>query len=307
MGIRASATCVLNDDGRLVVYSGDDDYFEYIYRFVSRDKVNLDDRAANHHLLDHGELSVARFEDDGKLRWIPLVYGQGKLTEDNGFASQADVLIGARHAGDVVGATKMDRPEGIAVHPESGEVYVSLTKNPKRKDPNRANPRTHNRAGHIIRMVPPGGVDHAAPLFDWSFFMLAGNPDDDAPRYAARPSTKGWLGCPDNLTFDPQGRLWIATDGMPEFYGTADGLYAATTRGDRAGVPKAFFRAPIGAEVTGPSFTPNGETLFLSIQHPGEGSRYANPSTRWPDFNPAMPPRPTVLAITRAGGGTIGD
>lgn len=297
-----SATCVLSADGRLVAYSGDDEYFEYIYRFVSRDKVNVTDRSANKDLLDHGVLSVAIFHDDGVLQWVPLVWGEWGLTPENGFHSQADVLIETRRAADIVGATKMDRPEGIAVHPYTGEVYVSLTKNPKREETNAANPRAHNRAGHIVKLKPSrtdAGVQHTEDAFSWEIFVLAGDPDSDEPRYGGRPSTKGWFGCPDNLAFDKAGILWVATDGMQGPYQRANGLFSLPTDGERSAVPKAFFRAPVGAEVTGPSFTPDGQTLFLSIQHPAEETSFEAPSTRWPDFRSDIPPRPTVIAISR--------
>lgn len=288
-----TATCATAPDGRIVVYSGDDDYFEYIYRFVSRDKISSDSKD----LLDHGILSVAKFEDDGSLIWIPLIYGKNGLTKRNGFTNQADVLIEARRAGDVVGATKMDRPEGIALQPYTNHLYVSLTKNPKRQLTNAANPRANNRAGHIIKLIPPAG-DHAADEFLWDKHILAGDPDSDNPNYGGRVSKSGWFGNPDNLAFHPNGSLWIATDGMPSTYGVADGLYATSSKY----APKAFLRAPHGAEVTGPCFTPDGETLFLSIQHPGEdkGSTFDNPSTRWPDFKDGRPPRPSVIAITKA-------
>ncbi len=298
-----TATCAIAADGRVVVYSGDDDYFEYLYRFVSHDRADSGKRD----ILDRGELQVAKFHESGEMEWIALVHGRHGLTKENGFQDQADVLIEARRAGDVVGATKMDRPEGIAVHPHTGDVYVSLTKNPKREEIDAPNPRPANRAGHILRMHPPAG-DHGAKHYRWDIFVLAGDPDQDRPRYGRRPGQNDWFGCPDNLAFDKQGRLWVATDGMAEAMHLADGLYAVATEGSDRAAPRCFFRAPKGAEVTGPSFTPDGETLFLSVQHPGEdpGSSFDHPSTRWPDFAENTPPRPAVLAFTRKGGGKIG-
>lgn len=292
-----TATCALAADGRLVVYSGDDDYFEYIYRFVSSRKVDKANRAANANLLDDGTLYVAQFEADGKLRWLALRHGENNLTPENGFHSQADVLIEARRAGDVAGATKMDRPEGIAIYPHSQAVFVSLTRNPGRDTVDAANPRLHNKAGHLLKLQPPSG-DHAADVFAWDIAMLAGDPAKDKADYGNRAvSENGWFANPDNLAFHPSGSLWVCTDGLPQGYGYADGLFAA----DGTTGPKAFLRSPTGAEVTGPSFTPDGETLFLSIQHPGDDkhSTFDNPSTRWPDFDAATPPRSSVLAITR--------
>lgn len=153
------ATVTLARDSRVVVYMGDDERFEYIYKFVSRDRY-LPGQSDTSTLLDHGTLFVARFGEDGKGRWLPLIHGEkhqnGELTAANGFSNQGDVTIRCRQAADIAGATKMDRPEWIAVHPKSGEVYVTLTNNSQRGTPetpglNAANPRPANIFGHIVR------------------------------------------------------------------------------------------------------------------------------------------------------------
>jgi secreted PhoX family phosphatase len=301
------ATVTLAKDGRVVVYSGDDEINEYIYRYVSRDAYLPQEAFANRALLDEGELSVARFEADGTMEWIPLRYGERGLDASNGFFSQAELLIHARLAGDVVGATPMDRPEDIAVHPQSGAVYVSLTMNKERDEPNVANMRAHNAHGHILMLMPPE-EDHTATRFAWQPFLLAGDPQgEDGAWYGNAPSAEGWLSNPDNLAFDNAGNLWIATDGQEKTIGKNEGLYAAATAGAEAGVPRCFFTAPRGAEVTGPCFTPDNTTLFVSVQHPAEGSTYDNPSTRWPDFKPHLPPRPSVVAITHKDGKVVGN
>jgi secreted PhoX family phosphatase len=305
------AATILNKDGRVVVYSGDDQRFEYVYRFVSRGRFDQAEPSRNADLLDTGVLSVARFEEDGRLLWLPLVFGEGPLTPENGFQSQADVLIETRRAADLVGATPMDRPEDIEPNPVTGTVFASFTGNAKRK-PERvdaANPRARNAHGHILEFVPPGGrgaeADHAADLFRWEIFLLAGNPaTEDGAFYGAEVGPDGWLTNPDNLVVDPQGRLWIATDGTGPS-GFADGLWASAVDGPERARPRHFFRVPIGAELAGPSFTPDGATLFVSVQHPGLGSSFDAPSTRWPDFEEGMPPRPSVVAITREDGGPI--
>jgi secreted PhoX family phosphatase len=306
------ATCTLTPDGRVVVYSGDDSRGEFLYRFVSEQRYDPSDREKNRHLLDQGTLYVARFQRDGTLEWLPLVHGNGPLDAKNGFTSQADVLIDARLAGSLLRATPMDRPEDVEVNPVTGRVYVMLTNFPERPTPNPANPRAANKHGHIIELSPPrrgGRVDHAADEFRWDIFLLAGNPADQRDRAAYHPgvSRDGWLSCPDNGAFDSQGRLWIATDGWPEST-VADGVFACDTTGPGRALTRQFFRAPTGAEVCGPCFTPDGKTFFVSVQHPGDdvGSTFDNPSTRWPDFEKQMPPRPAVVAIWREDGGKIG-
>ena len=315
-----AATCALNRDGRVVVYLGDDEIFEYLYKFVSDAHFDSNDRAANGDLLDHGTLYVARFFDGGRLEWIALEFGTGPLTPTNDFQDQADVLLETRRAADLLGATRLDRPEDVEANPRDGVVYALLTNNRSRPADalDAANPRAHNDFGHVLKLVPPGApgeaVDHAADVFSWDIFLLAGNPNNAAhhARYPATVSQHGWFASPDNCAFDPAGRLWIASDqgGGWRKSGFADGLWACGE--DAAGqlAIKHFFRAPIGAEVCGPEFTPDGRTLFLAIQHPGVdsvgGADYDNPGTRWPDFDDGTPPRPSVLAITRKDGGVIG-
>ena len=309
------ASGVINRDGRYVVYSGDDERFDYVYKFVTEGRVNRRSRAANRDLLDRGTLYVARFNADGTGDWLPLVHGQGGLTAANGFADQGEVLVYTRQAADALGATRMDRPEDIDVNPRTNKVYLMLTNNSARTaaqvDP--ANPRAANRFGHIIEFMPDGG-DHAATRFRWEILVKCGDPSDAKVGASFNPATTkdGWFGMPDNSMVDSRGRLWIATDGnSPAATGRADGIWAIETDGPARGTAKHFLRCPNGAELCGPCMTSDMTTMFVAVQHPGESedpkviATFENPTTRWPDFKPSMPPRPAVVAITRRGGGRI--
>lgn len=309
---------IINMDGRFVVYQGDDERYEYVYKFVTDGKVDSANPAANRDLLDSGTLYVARFAGDGTGEWLPLVYGQGPLTPENGFSSQGDVVIFARLAADKLGATPMDRPEDIEANASTGKVYLMLTNNYQRKpwETNPANPRPQNKFGHIIEITPEHG-DHAALRFTWDVLVRCGDPSiaEVGATFNPLTSPNGWFGMPDNCVIDAAGRLWVATDGNNESRtGRTDGIFAIETEGERRGTSRMFYRVPVGAEMCGPCFTPDMETLFVAVQHPGEGqdddplsmpSTFTNPLTRWPDFDPKLPPRPSVVAITRKGGGKI--
>jgi len=323
-----NATSVISADGRLVVYSGDDERFDYIYKFVTARRVDTGDRAANRNLLDEGTLYVARFEDDGRLVWLPVVFGQAPLTPANGFHSQADVLIETRRAGDLLGATPMDRPEDVEANPRTGTVYAMLTNNSNRRPADDANararangpnPRAANNYGHVLAMNPPragNGFDHAATTFTWTVPILCGKPDGSTAgtRYGAGTTADGMFAAPDNVAFDNQGRMWIATDQGESWRGlsgASDGIFAMDVEGPGAYVSRRFYSVPIGAEMCGPCFTPDNRTLFVAVQHPAtdgvENSNFDTPATRWPDFRDGVPPRPAVVAITKRDGGVIGS
>ncbi len=305
---------IINRDGRFVIYQGDDQKFDYVYRYVTRDKIDNTNPDANRDLLDHGTLYVARFNIDGSGIWLPLEHGQGPLTASSGFQNQGDVVINARLASDLLGATKMDRPEDIEANPKTNKVYVMLTNNTARteKTVDAANPRAKNAYGHIIEITPSGG-DHVAPTFHWEILVRCGDPmvAEVGATFNPATSVNGWFANPDNCVIDAKGRLWIATDGNSQSKtGRTDGVWAMETEGNQRGTSKLFFRCPRGAELCGPTLTPDIETFFLAVQHPGQSegggySSFENPSTRWPDFDSSMPPRPSVLAITKKGGGKI--
>lgn len=305
------AESVIAPDGRLVIYMGDDQRFDYLYKFVSTNKVDMVNKAANRNLLDNGTLYVAKFFDTGVVEWMPLIHGQGPLTRENGFETQADVMIETRRAADLLEATPMDRPEDVEPDAETGRVWVMLTNNTKRKadNLNAANPRANNAFGHIIEVTEPDR-DFTSTTSKWEILVKCGDPSvaDIGATWNPLTTENGWLGSPDNCALDPSGRLWIATDGN-EKTGAADGIWALDTDGPARGTGRAFFRAPIGAEVCGPRFTDDGMTLFVAVQHPGDGDdrSFEAPGTRWPDFEPKMPPRPSVMAIRNKSGKAVGS
>ncbi len=303
------AETIINTDGRLVVYMGDDQRFDYVYKFVSDMQVDTENPENNIDLLDSGVLSVARFNESGTVDWMPLVYGTGPLTEENDFASQADVLIETRRAADLLGATQMDRPEDVQPNKQTGSVYVLLTNNTKRKDDQitASSPRAENAFGHIIEIRPEGG-DHAIASAAWEILVTCGDPTANVgASFNPETTENGWFGMPDNCAIDSAGRLWIATDGNSEKKtGRTDGVWSMETEGKLRGTSRHFYRCPVGAELCGPTFTPDDTTLFVANQHPADGSSFDEPSTRWPDFDDNMPPRPSVVAITKDDGGKIG-
>lgn len=312
---------IVAPNGQVVFYLGDDERFDYVYKFVTAGTFNPDDRAANMDLLDSGTLYVARFDADGTVEWMPLVFGEGPLTAANGFASQADILIETRRAADLLGATKMDRPEDVQPNATNGRVYVMLTNNTKRTDDqlNAANPRAKNAFGHIVEIAEDGG-DFAATKGTWEILLKCGDPSvaEVGASFSTETSKNGWFGMPDNCHVDADGRLWVATDGnSPGATGRTDGVWAVDTEGDARATSKLFFRVPVGAEMCGPLVLDDLKSMFVAVQHPGDGgddwdgfgrpSYYEDLSTRWPDFRDDMPVRPAVVAITRQGGGEIGS
>jgi hypothetical protein len=310
-------------DGRAVVYSGEDARFEYIYKFVSRDKIKpagngLTQAQANQDLLDHGVLHVARFDANGKCQWIPMIHVQGPLTAANGFADQGEVLIKTRQASDLLGATKMDRPEWLTIDPLSGWVYCTLTNNSQRGTAGKpgvdaANPRVNNVMGQIIRWKDAGDFD--GQTFEWNLLVLAGDPANE--RAEAKGNIKGDIyACPDGITFDKQGVLWIQTDAHATQMYKGElariGNNQMLACDPATGETRRFLTGPTNCEVTGVALTPDSTTMFVSIQHPGETpsdrSDPANPSqySNWPDYAPNGRPRSALVAIRKNDGGIIG-
>jgi uncharacterized protein len=300
---------------RAVVYSGEDARFEYIYKFISRERIAPGGFQPNRTLLDHGTLYVARFDAGGTGVWLPLVQGEGPLTAANGFQTQGDVVIKARQASDALGGTKMDRPEWMAIDQAHGQVFCALTNNAERGMPgypgaDAANPRAANTMGQIIRWQERGDFD--ATDFTWNHLVLAG--DSTAKRPQAQGNVQGdAFGCPDGLVLDARGILWIQTDissaamHKSEFANLGNNQMLACD--PTTGEIRRFLTGPIGCEITGATFTTDGKTLFVNIQHPGEGPDAftkegdVKRSSTWPD---GTRPRSATVAIRRHDGGVIG-
>lgn len=315
------AAITLAGDKRVVAYMGDDQKFEYIYKFISKNQYDASLRDAAMDLLSEGTLYVAKFNDDGSGTWLPLIYGQSGLDETKGFTSQGELLIKTRLAADVVGATKMDRPEWIAVDSHAtGSVYCTLTNNSDRgkegKAPvDAANPRANNVYGHIMHWTEENG-DPASTAFTWDILVLGGNPSSLDEK--TKGSMKGAeFGSADGLSFDHRGVLWIQTDvssstiNKKAYEGMGNNQMLATVPGTNE--YRRFLTGPRGCEITGIAFTPDNRTLFINIQHPGEPgddiSDPANPTavSTWPDGDKNSRPRSSTVVIVKADGGIIGS
>jgi secreted PhoX family phosphatase len=320
-----SATTVLAADGRPVVYTGDDEQFEYFYKFVSSRKFDPQRPGANRDLLDEGTLYVARFADDGTGEWLPLVHGaHPELTVERGFASQGDVVLRCREAADRVGATPLDRPEDVAVNPRTKKVYVACTQNSARgtgkgrsgidlgTHSDAVSPRSPNSFGQIVELAE-SGADAASTAFRWEIFILAGTPTQtgmltalpaggaalapEATYFGGITDVEGLTAFanPDNLGFDAAGNLWIVTDGVQP-HANNNGCFVCPTEGPDRGRVRQFMSGPIGAEICGCEVTADGRTLFLTVQHPGAGGSATAPVSHWPDGGAAAP-RPSFVAI----------
>ncbi|MFI1355112.1 PhoX family protein [Streptomyces sp. NPDC020898] len=326
------ATIRLTSDGRPVAYTGDDERFDYFYKFVSSKRMrhgsSRSDREHNLSLLDEGTLYVAKLtgdspaieidgtgklpadgEFDGSGTWIPLATAtaKGAVSHVDGMTAE-EVFVFTRLAGDKVGATKMDRPEDVEPNPKTGKVYVALTNNTNRgvgtnAKPDEANPRNANKHGHVLELTERWNRADSTS-FAWLLFLVAGDPNDPATYFAGFPKDKvSQISCPDNVAFDRHGNLWISTDGAQ--LGSHDGLFGVATQGPRRGELKQFLTVPKGAETCGPVI---GERqVLVAVQHPGEitGATVEAPASTWPD-GPGTYVRPAVVAVWRKDGCDIG-
>lgn len=306
---RECATVFVADNGQMAVYSGDDTRGEYIYKFVPHARFDKATTTKKNTILDEGILYVAAFNEDGTGKWLPLIFGRHGLTARNGFTSQADVVVNARAAADVLGATPMDRPEWVTVDPHSYDIYASLTNNIERgikpdQPINAANSRIENHHGQIIRWQEKDS-NPAAIEFTWEIFLLAGKSNHSQTTSSKTPQNQigtiqgDLFSCPDGLWFDKDGRLWIETDfddekSIYEHAGTNQLLCANPVTRE----VKRFLVGPRGCEITGLTGTPDGKSLWLNIQHPEISYPASDGKTR---------PRSTTVLVTKNDGGIIGS
>jgi uncharacterized protein len=320
-------------DGRVVYYMGDDDFrskFEHIYKFVSAKPYDPNGGwEANQDVLDDGTLYAAKFNEDGTGEWLELVPGKNGLTAEAGFPTLAEICIDARTAADIAGATYMDRPEWIAVHPETREVYCTLTNNTSRgKAPpfgreevlgaDAANPRAPNLMGHVIRWREAGG-DPTATQFEWDVFLMAGDPEHEDPVKRGNVKTREAFAQPDGIYVDRRGVVWIQTDSSAQNMAGEDWARIGNNQmlgaDPRTGEVRRFLTGPFGCEITGIIVTPDQRSMFVNIQHPGEPplphpgrNEPQNPKavSAWPDGDQGGRPRSATIAIRREDGGIIG-
>ncbi|HEY6561790.1 MAG TPA: PhoX family phosphatase [Polyangiaceae bacterium] len=310
--IKHEGAAITESRGRMVLYSGDDENGDYLYKFVSSAPWRLL-RALGKSPLDHGTLYVAQFSEDGSGKWLPLVHGAGPLTPENGWLDQADVLIRTRLAADAVGATRLHRPEWVSVHPKTGEVYVTLTNGTGNSSAVNSG-RDPNPYGHIVKFKE---ARHSDKAFEWDIFLLAGDPAYD-PNV---PADQSVFGSPDGIWIDPDGRVWIQTDISNSSQNLASRGYdnignnQMLAADPATGEVRRFLTGPRGCEITGVISTPDQRTLFINVQHPGESTTYwnnlngapspANPTTvsSWP-FGGR--PRSATVVIRKLDGGKIG-
>ena len=300
-----NAELVIAADGRVVVYLGDDERGEFLYRFVSAGKYLSG--GDNTDLLENGSLYVAKFDENGHGRWIELT------PASTGMASQAEISIYTREAASRVGATTMDRPEWVAANPRRAEVYCALTNNKNRGiKPNKGgdatpvggpNPRKANHYGQIVRWRPLEG-DHGNDRFTWDLFVVAGNPGVHNDAYAGSDNINidNMFNSPDGLSFDRNGILWIQTDGnysnRGDFAGMGNNqmLVADSVTGEI----RRFMVGPKECEITGICWSPDYRTVFVGIQHPGEKG-----NSHFPGGGDSVP-RSSIVAVRRDDGGLIG-
>ena len=344
------ATSAIAKDNRVAIYMGDDQVDHFVFKFVTEGRFNEADRLANRDLLDHGTLYAARFDEDGGGEWLALTVEACNAAVEEApyharFTDLGDVVIRAREAALLLGATQMDRPEDVEAPVDAnwrglGSVFVVCTNNrndsfdrpgnPRRGEAQNAPTQQANLAGHILRIDEADG-DHAATRFHWDVFALAGdpnaetvtlpngNPGDVSVKLGDAPTFTGArFTCPDNICFDSAENVWIATDGSPAVFADCnDSVLAVSTKSEAPRDVKRFLVGPVGAEICGPTFAPDERAFLCAIQHPGESNAAgvnwselrrrpgAKPPSNFPDGGESWP-RSAVVVVTRDDGGKIG-
>jgi hypothetical protein len=259
------ATSILTKDDKAVVYMGEDRPGGFIYKFVSTGK----------HFKE-GTLYAA---DTKKGQWLPLDIKKNPKLKKH-FDTQLEVLTYSHKAAATVGATPQDRPEDIEIDPKTGDIFVALTKNPK----------TNNLYGGVLKIQENSDFDSLT--FKSDIWLSGGFINGFA--------------CPDNFCFDRKGNIWMTVDmpdkniGQPAYKAFGNnGLFYIPMSGKGAGIPIQVASAPVDAEFTGPWFSNDGKTLFLSVQHPGISAAKKDifqPTSHWPDGK-GKTPRSAVIAI----------
>lgn len=277
--------------GRIVGYMGDDQRFDYIYKFVSEGNWKSM-RAQGLSPLDHGTLYAAKFNEDGSGEWLELSRNNSAIAAR--FETEAEVLTFARIAADLAGATPMDRPEWTTVAP-NGDVYCALTNNTARTVADAANPLAPNADGHIIRWHD--SEQHTGLNFTWDIFIIAKDTHDDGDERT--------FSDPDGIWIDPDGRIFIQTDGGQKKGLNNQMVVASTYDSGKDMDVRRLFSGVTGDEITGIAVTPDRRTMFINTQHPGNG----NPAdTNFPAAQGSgLIPRDCTIVITRKDGGIIGS
>ncbi|BDZ53557.1 PhoX family protein [Agromyces marinus] len=319
------ANVTIAEDGRVVAYMGDDERNDYLYKFVSKGRytaaTSTGARKKNLRLLSEGDLFVARFTGNSPAAEIT---GDGMLPSDGAFdgggewvaltrdgesvvpgMSTEQVLVHTRLAADLMGATKMDRPEDVEPNPRTGKVYLALTNNSRRTVAtlDEVNPITGNRFGHVVEITETSG--QAGERFAWSILLLCGDPAvNEATYFAGFPKELvSPISCPDNVAFDSEGNLWISTDGQPSTIGYNDGLFRVPLEGDQRGNVQQFLAVPREAETCGPVIHDREGLVFVAVQHPGENGSVGAQTSYFPDYVAAhtgdrvAAPRPSVVQV----------
>jgi len=266
----------ISKNGKVVAYMGDDKVNECVYKFISKNNYDRENRKKNEDILDEGDLYVADFLNN---KWQLLDFEKSNELKNN-FRSQADVLVNCDKASKIAGGTECNRPEDIEINPADNSLFISFTNNSGKKD----------YFGSIVRIVENDN-NFESLSFEWEVFAKGG--------------ADTGFSCPDNLTFDNDGNLWVLCDISTTKLNKDiqkpfknNSLFMIPVSGENKGKAFLFASGPVECEMCGGAFTPDGSTMFISVQHPGEGTvDYDNPTSRWPMYGDDIP-RPALVAVT---------